>query len=47
MKRLQKFVTAGELDLDNVDRNPRDGPAITIDDGTFAWEKDADPILKE
>ena len=45
--RLQKFVNAEELDPDNVDRTPRAGPAISIEDGTFAWEKDADPTLQK
>jgi len=47
MKRLQKFATADELDLDSVDRNPRGEPAVSVEDGTFAWEKDAEPTLKE
>ena len=47
MKRLQKFVTADELDLNNVDRSPRAGPAISVENGTFAWEKDSEPTLKE
>ncbi|CAK8671759.1 unnamed protein product [Clavelina lepadiformis] len=47
LKRLQRFLCNEELDLDNVDRNPTSGPVISIENGTFTWDKDDEPVLKD
>jgi len=47
LKRLQKFLANDELDLNNVDRSPGSGPVIEIDNGTFSWDKDDEPVLNE
>ncbi|XP_076819735.1 multidrug resistance-associated protein 1-like [Clavelina lepadiformis] len=47
LKRLQRFLCNEELDLDNVDRIPSCGPVISIENGTFTWDKDDEPILKD
>ena len=47
MKRLQKFVSADELDPNSVDRTSNLGPAISIVDGVFAWDNDGEPTLQE
>ena len=47
MKRLQKFVSADELDPKSVDRTLNLGPAISIVDGVFAWDNDGEPTLRE
>ncbi|CAK8671761.1 unnamed protein product [Clavelina lepadiformis] len=46
LKRLQRFLCNEELDLDNVDRIPSCGPVISIENGTFTWDKDDEPALK-
>ena len=47
MKRLQKFVSADELDPNSVDRTSNLGPAVSIEDGVFAWDNDGEPTLRE
>ena len=47
MKRLQKFVSADELDPNSVDRTSNPGPAVSVNDGVFAWDKDGEPTLRE
>ncbi|XP_072293747.1 ATP-binding cassette sub-family C member 2 [Eucyclogobius newberryi] len=45
-KRLEKFLGGEDLDLDTVQHDPSFNTAITISDGSFAWERDAAPLLK-
>lgn len=45
-KRLEKFLGGEDLDSDTVQHDPTFNSAITISDGSFAWEKDAAPLLK-
>uniref|UniRef100_A0A3B5LYX7 ATP-binding cassette, sub-family C (CFTR/MRP), member 2 n=1 Tax=Xiphophorus couchianus TaxID=32473 RepID=A0A3B5LYX7_9TELE len=42
-KRLEKFLGGDDLDSDIVRHDPS---AINISDGSFAWEKDSEPLLK-
>jgi len=38
---------AEELDMDNVSRTLSFGPVIEIENGTFTWDKEDEPVLKE
>ncbi|XP_061601976.1 canalicular multispecific organic anion transporter 1 [Cololabis saira] len=46
-KRLEKFLGGQDLDGDIVRHDPSFNSAVTVSDGSFAWEKDADPLLKD
>ncbi|XP_019116392.2 ATP-binding cassette sub-family C member 2 [Larimichthys crocea] len=45
-KRLEKFLAGEDLDSDIVRHDPSFNSAISICDGSFAWEKEAEPMLK-
>uniref|UniRef100_A0A8C4ETT2 Canalicular multispecific organic anion transporter 1 n=1 Tax=Dicentrarchus labrax TaxID=13489 RepID=A0A8C4ETT2_DICLA len=45
-KRLEKFLGGEDLDSDIVRHDPSFNTAVSISDGSFAWEKEADPLLK-
>ncbi|XP_061083740.1 ATP-binding cassette sub-family C member 2-like [Conger conger] len=45
-KRLEKFLGAEELDSKTVCHDSSFNTALSVCDGTFAWEKDIDPVLK-
>ncbi|XP_014823925.1 PREDICTED: canalicular multispecific organic anion transporter 1-like [Poecilia mexicana] len=45
-KRLEKFLGGDDLDSDIVRHDPSFNSAINISDGSFAWEKDSEPLLK-
>lgn len=45
-KRLEKFLGGEDLDSDTVQHDPTFNSAITISDGSFAWEREGDPLLK-
>lgn len=45
-KRLEKFLGGEDLDNDIVRHDPSFDTAVSINDGSFAWEKEAEPLLK-
>ncbi|XP_017268527.1 canalicular multispecific organic anion transporter 1 [Kryptolebias marmoratus] len=45
-KRLEKFLGGDDLESDIVKHDPSFDTAVSIRDGSFAWEKDSDPLLK-
>uniref|UniRef100_A0A1A7YK11 ATP-binding cassette, sub-family C (CFTR/MRP), member 2 n=2 Tax=Iconisemion striatum TaxID=60296 RepID=A0A1A7YK11_9TELE len=45
-KRLEKFLGGDELESDHVRHDPSFNSAVSICDGSFAWERDAEPFLK-
>ncbi|XP_054885537.1 canalicular multispecific organic anion transporter 1 [Poeciliopsis prolifica] len=45
-KRLEKFLGGDDLDSDIVRHDPSFNSAISISNGSFAWEKDSEPLLK-
>ncbi|XP_068597286.1 ATP-binding cassette sub-family C member 2 [Brachionichthys hirsutus] len=45
-KRLEKFLGGDDLESDIVKHDPSFNSAVSIRDGSFAWEKDAEPLLK-
>ncbi|CAL9687902.1 unnamed protein product [Knipowitschia caucasica] len=45
-KRLEKFLGGEDLDLNTVQHDSSFNTAITISDGSFAWEQEADPLLR-
>ncbi|KAJ8247979.1 hypothetical protein GJAV_G00236800 [Gymnothorax javanicus] len=47
IKRLEKFLGSEELDSAAVGCDPSFSTAVSVSDGTFSWEKDADPVLKD
>ena len=47
LKRLEKFLNSDELDCGSVDRTSNSGPAVQIENGTFTWDKNDVPLLKE
>nr|CAB3219626.1 multidrug resistance-associated protein 1-like [Phallusia mammillata] len=47
LQRLEKFLNNDELDESNVDRKPTSSAnMISIDNGTFKWDREQDDILK-
>ncbi|XP_026046926.1 ATP-binding cassette sub-family C member 2 [Astatotilapia calliptera] len=46
-KRLEKFLAGEDIDSDIVRQDPSFNTAVSICDGSFAWEKDAKPLLKD
>uniref|UniRef100_A0A8C4EQY9 ABC-type glutathione-S-conjugate transporter n=1 Tax=Dicentrarchus labrax TaxID=13489 RepID=A0A8C4EQY9_DICLA len=44
-KRLEKFLGGEDLDSDIVRHDPSFNTAVSISDGSFAWEKEADPLV--
>uniref|UniRef100_A0A669ERU9 Canalicular multispecific organic anion transporter 1 n=1 Tax=Oreochromis niloticus TaxID=8128 RepID=A0A669ERU9_ORENI len=45
-KRLEKFLAGEDIDSDIVHQDPSFNTAVSVCDGSFAWEKDAKPLLK-
>ncbi|XP_052061601.1 multidrug resistance-associated protein 1-like [Mytilus californianus] len=45
--RLSKFLKNGDLDPDNVQHRPLEGVAIKVEGGTFSWDKELQPALKD
>ncbi|KAJ0067200.1 hypothetical protein NL108_012940, partial [Boleophthalmus pectinirostris] len=45
-KRLEKFLGGEDLDHEIVQHDPSFSTAITISGGSFAWDREADPLLK-
>uniref|UniRef100_A0A3Q2TZ47 ABC-type glutathione-S-conjugate transporter n=1 Tax=Fundulus heteroclitus TaxID=8078 RepID=A0A3Q2TZ47_FUNHE len=45
-KRLEKFLGGDDLDSDIVRHDPSFDSAVSICNGSFAWEKDSEPLLK-
>ncbi|XP_030603605.1 canalicular multispecific organic anion transporter 1-like [Archocentrus centrarchus] len=45
-KRLEKFLAGEDIDTDIVRHDPSFNTAVSVCDGSFAWEKDAKPLLK-
>uniref|UniRef100_A0A673HPC8 ATP-binding cassette, sub-family C (CFTR/MRP), member 2 n=1 Tax=Sinocyclocheilus rhinocerous TaxID=307959 RepID=A0A673HPC8_9TELE len=43
-KRLKKFLSGDDLDTMAVTRD--DSAAVSMTDGTYAWERDTEPVLK-
>ncbi|XP_074531508.1 ATP-binding cassette sub-family C member 2 [Halichoeres trimaculatus] len=46
-KRLEKFLGGDDLESDVVHHDPSFSSAVSIRDGSFAWERDAEPLLKD
>ncbi|CAI5654086.1 unnamed protein product [Oreochromis niloticus] len=46
-KRLEKFLAGEDIDSDIVRQDPSFNTAVSVCDGSFAWEKDAKPLLKD
>ncbi|XP_060071681.1 multidrug resistance-associated protein 1-like [Ylistrum balloti] len=48
LKRLQHFLDNEQLDIFCIDKDPSAKHAITVEKGTFTWEKEAEtPTLRE
>lgn len=45
-KRLEKFLGGDDLESDIVRHDPSFSSAISINNGSFAWEREAEPLLK-
>lgn len=45
-KRLEKFLGGDDLDSDIVRHDPSFNTAVSICDGSFTWERDTEPLLK-
>lgn len=45
-KRLEKFLGGDDLESDIVRHDSSFASAVSICDGTFAWEREAEPLLK-
>ncbi|XP_037541476.1 canalicular multispecific organic anion transporter 1, partial [Nematolebias whitei] len=45
-KRLEKFLGGDDLESDIVKHDSNFNTAVSVCDGSFAWERDADPLLK-
>ncbi|XP_026210427.1 canalicular multispecific organic anion transporter 1 [Anabas testudineus] len=45
-KRLEKFLGGEDLESDIVRHDPSFDSAVSICDGSFAWDKEAEPLLK-
>ncbi|XP_035257042.1 canalicular multispecific organic anion transporter 1 [Anguilla anguilla] len=46
-KRLEKFLGGDDLDPKTVSHDSSFNTAVSVCNGTFAWERDADPVLKD
>ncbi|XP_028278726.1 ATP-binding cassette sub-family C member 2 isoform X2 [Parambassis ranga] len=46
LKRLEKFLGGEDLESDIVHHDPSFKSAVSVSDGVFAWERDAEPLLK-
>ncbi|XP_071386567.1 ATP-binding cassette sub-family C member 2 [Centroberyx affinis] len=45
-KRLEKFLGGEDLDSDSVSHDPSFNTAVSVCDGSFAWEKEAEAVLR-
>lgn len=45
-KRLEKFLGGDDLHSDFVHHDPSFESAVSVCDGSFAWEREAEPLLK-
>ncbi|XP_065815553.1 canalicular multispecific organic anion transporter 1 isoform X2 [Labrus bergylta] len=45
-KRLEKFLGGDDLESDIIHHDPSFDTAVSISDGSFAWEREAEPLLK-
>ncbi|XP_030626406.1 canalicular multispecific organic anion transporter 1 isoform X1 [Chanos chanos] len=45
-KRLEKFLGGEDLDTNAVHHDNSFSTAVSVNDGTFAWERDAEPVLQ-
>ncbi|KAM6997810.1 ATP-binding cassette sub-family C member 2 isoform 2-T2 [Tautogolabrus adspersus] len=45
-KRLEKFLGGDDLESDIIRHDPSFDSAVNICDGSFAWEREAEPLLK-
>uniref|UniRef100_A0A672JYL5 Canalicular multispecific organic anion transporter 1-like n=2 Tax=Sinocyclocheilus grahami TaxID=75366 RepID=A0A672JYL5_SINGR len=45
-KRLEKFLSGDDLDTMSVTRDDSHSAAVSMTDGTYAWERDTEPVLK-
>ncbi|CAJ1067622.1 canalicular multispecific organic anion transporter 1 [Xyrichtys novacula] len=46
-KRLEKFLGGDDLESDIIRHDRSFSTAISVCDGSFAWERDAEPMLKD
>uniref|UniRef100_A0A3P9HFG9 ATP-binding cassette, sub-family C (CFTR/MRP), member 2 n=1 Tax=Oryzias latipes TaxID=8090 RepID=A0A3P9HFG9_ORYLA len=46
-KRLEKFLGGEDLKPDVVRHDPSFDSAVSVHNGSFSWEKDAEPLLKD
>lgn len=45
-KRLEKFLSGDDLDTMAITRDDSHTAAVSMTDGTYAWERDTEPVLK-
>ncbi|CAN9499822.1 unnamed protein product [Ophioblennius macclurei] len=45
-KRLEKFLSGEDIETDIVRHDSSFDTAVSVCDGSFAWERDAEPLLK-
>ncbi|XP_051773178.1 LOW QUALITY PROTEIN: canalicular multispecific organic anion transporter 1 [Ctenopharyngodon idella] len=45
-KRLEKFLSGSDLDTTVIKHDDSHSAAVSINDGTFTWERDTEPVLK-
>ncbi|KAM8852537.1 ATP-binding cassette sub-family C member 2 isoform 1-T1 [Synchiropus picturatus] len=45
-KRLEKFLGGDDIESGAVRHDPRPNSALFIDDASFAWDRDQEPLLK-
>ncbi|XP_039546373.1 canalicular multispecific organic anion transporter 1 isoform X1 [Pimephales promelas] len=45
-KRLEKFLSGGDLDTTAIKHDDSNKAAVSMTDGTFAWERETEPVLK-
>nr|ALU63337.1 canalicular multispecific organic anion transporter 1 [Oryzias melastigma] len=46
-KRLEKFLGGEDLEADIVRHDPSFDSAVSVRNGSFSWERDAEPLLKD
>uniref|UniRef100_A0A673LUX6 Canalicular multispecific organic anion transporter 1-like n=1 Tax=Sinocyclocheilus rhinocerous TaxID=307959 RepID=A0A673LUX6_9TELE len=45
-KRLEKFLSGDDLDTMAIARDDSHSAAVSMTEGTYAWERDTEPVLK-
>uniref|UniRef100_A0A671T4Z1 ATP-binding cassette, sub-family C (CFTR/MRP), member 2 n=1 Tax=Sinocyclocheilus anshuiensis TaxID=1608454 RepID=A0A671T4Z1_9TELE len=45
-KRLEKFLSGDDLDTMAIARDDSHSAAVSMTDGTYAWERETEPVLK-